>query len=198
MTIHLDTDTNNQLLLECWGTWLPPHVRWVPEDPPLWKTQLLPLLMAVRYDLTLRPHYWRFCTLCTGHAEIKLRQAWKLSFCLLSLYLEVLRRPLIFSVHQQFYSAMNSVNYNNGMKVKGVTNYYLIGFKAHSTSGNLCLVVWTQPRICGSGGHGPRGKSTINTWNIIHGLSSKYSSLYPQANASLSSHQRSFFLQWLI
>lgn len=36
---------------------------------------------------------------------------------------------------------MNSVNYNNGMKVKGVTNYYLIVFKAHSTSGNLCLVL---------------------------------------------------------
>lgn len=49
----------------------------------------------------------------------------------------------------------------------------------------------TEPRICGSGGHGPKGKSTINT--SINGLSSKYSSLYPQANASLSSHQRSFF-----
>lgn len=127
----------------------PHHVRWVPQDCPLWKTQFLPLLMVVRSDLTLRPHYWRFYTFCTGHVEIKLGQTWKLSFCLLAFTV-----PwgavwlLISSVPQQFYSAVNSGSYSNGVKVKGVTNYYLIGFKAHSASGNLsCYCELSQESV---------------------------------------------------
>lgn len=82
----------------------------------------------------------------------------------------------------------------------GVTNCLLIGFRAHSTGGNICLHCKSAQAPMAGEHIGPRVESIAIILLNRHSISlpSKSTSLHSQIGTTLRSVRSIFFVQWMV